>query len=224
MRRRSRVEVVVIGCLCLSASPLGAQAVDMAVMAKWAAVTVVRYVMTGDFTGELVVMRSPRGVEAKPKVTDRVELTFNWNQQEMTLVGPATVKNFPATVSFPARIGECPAPRVTAPYEGWDIVSVTVIGGGGGLTLAGKRTYAAGAFPRAKPNVPASQEVCGDVWEPVAATTEPTEMMVGVATTLWYAMPSAGGEFVSVSKDGKSIIVVDAATGWTWTYTATPVR
>jgi hypothetical protein len=36
--------------------------------------------------------------------------------------------------------------------------------------------------------------------------------------------PSAGGEFVSVSKDGKSIIVVNPATGWTWTYTATPVR
>ncbi len=79
MSRRSRIEVVVIGCLSLSASPLGAQAVDMAVMAKWAAVTVVHYVMTGDFAGELVVMKSPRGVDAKAKVTDRVELTFNWN-------------------------------------------------------------------------------------------------------------------------------------------------
>jgi hypothetical protein len=222
MRRGSRVEVVVIGCLCLSASPLGAQGVDMAVMAKWSTVTVVHYVMTGDFTGELVVMKSPRGVDAKAKVTDRVELTFNWNQHEMALVGAAAVKNFPATVSFPAPTGECPAPRVTTPYEGWDIVSVT--GFGGGVTLAGKRTYAAGAFPRARPNVPASKEVCGEVWEPVTATTEAAELMVGVAPTIWYAMPSAGGEFVSVSKDGKSIIVVHPATGWTWTYTATPVR
>jgi hypothetical protein len=224
MRLRSRVEVVVIGCLCLSAAPLGAQAVDMALMAKWSSVTVVHYVMTGEFTGDAVVMKSPRGVEAKPKVTDRVELTFNWNQHEMALVGPATVKNFPATVSFPARIGECPAPRVTTPYEGWDIVSVTSISGGGGLKLAGRWNYAAGAFPRAKPNVPASQEVCGDVWEPVAATSETAEMMVGVAPPLWYAMPSAGGEFVSVTKDGKSIVVIDHGTGWTWTYTATPVR
>src|SRR5437773_4554200 len=162
MSRRSRVEVVVIGCLSLSASPLGAQAVDMAVMAKWSAVTVVHYVMTGDFTGELVVMKSPRGVDAKAKVTDRVELTFNWNQHAMALVGAATVKNFPATVAFPAPTGECPVPRITTPYEGWDIVSVT--GFGGGVTLAGKRTYAAGAFPRARPNVPASQEVCGEVW------------------------------------------------------------
>jgi len=223
MDRKSRVGVVVIGSLCLSASPLGAQAPDMALMAKWSAVTVVHYVMIGDYAGELVVMKSPRGVEAKAKVTDRVEFTFNWNQREMALVGAATVKNFPATVVL-ARDGECPAPRITAPYEGWDIAAVTGIAGGGGLTLTGTRTYAAGAFPRARPNVTASQEVCGDVWEPVAATTETHQMIVGVASTLWYALPSAGGEFVSVSKDGKSIIVVDHATGWTWTYTATPVR
>ena len=221
MGRRARIEVLVIGCLSLSASPLGAQAVDMALMAKWSAVTVVHYVMTGDFTGELVVMKSPRDVEARGKVTDRVELTFNWNQQQMALVGPATVKNFPATVVLRAS-AECPAPRMTVPYEGWDILSVT--GFGGGVTLTGKRAYAAGAFPRARPNVPASQEVCGEVWEPVTATTETAEFMVGVATTLWYAIPSLGGEFVSVSKDGKSIIVVNPATGWTWTYTATPVR
>jgi hypothetical protein len=224
MRSRSRVELVVIGCLGLSASPLGAQAVDMAVMAKWSAVTVVHYVMTGVFRGDLVVMRSPRGVEATATVTDSVEFVFSWNQQQMTLVGAATVRNFPATVSFPARIGECPAPRVTTPYDGWVIASATTIGSGGGLTLKGTRTYAAGAFPRAKPNVPASQEVCGDVWEPVAATSEPAEMMVGVATTLWYAMPSAGDENVSVTKDGKSIIVIVPQTGWTWTYTATAVR
>ena len=223
MGGRSRVELVAIGCLSLSAPPLGAQAVDMATMAKWSAVTVVHYVMTGDYTGEVVVMKSPRGVDAKAKVTDRLEITFNWNQHDMTLVGPATVQNFPATVAFLPTPG-CPAPRMTTPYEGWDIAAVTGIGGGGGLTLTGKWTYSAGAFPRARPNVPASQEVCGDVWEPVAATTEPAKWMVGVAPPLWYAMPTAGGQFVSVSKDGKSIIVVDHGTGWTWTYTATPVR
>lgn len=224
MRRRSRVELVVIGCLGLHASLLGAQAVDMAAMARWSAVTVVHYVMTGEFRGEAVVMRSPRGVEAKGQVTDRVQLTFDWNQHEMALVGPVAVENFPATVSFPARMGECPAPRVTQPYDGWDIGTVTTVAGGGALTLSGKRTYAAGAFPRARPNVPANQEVCGDVWEPQAATSEAMQMIVGVAPPLWYAMPTAGGAFVSVTKDGKSIVVYDNATKWTWTYTATPVR
>lgn len=224
MRVRSRIAAVVIGAGLLSASPLGAQTPDMAVMAKWSAVTIVRYVMTGIYRGDLVVMRSPRGIDATAQVVDSVEFVFSWNQQEMALVGAATVRNFPATVSFPPRMGECPPPRITTPYDGWVIASATTIGSGGGLTLTGKRMYGAGSFPRAKPNVPASQEVCGDVWEPVAATSEPVEMMVGVATTLWYAMPTAGGENVSVTRDGKSIVVVDPATGWTWRYTATAVR
>jgi len=222
MRRTSRVELLVIGCL-LPAAPLGAQTPDMTVMAKWASVTIVHYIMTGVYKGDQVVMRSPRGLDAKANVTDSVEFVFNWNQQEMALVGAATVRNFPATASLAATAG-CPAPRIATPYDGWVIAAATTIGSGGGLTLTGKRILAAGSFPRAKPNVPASQEVCGDVWEPVAATSEPVEMMVGVATPLWYAMPSAGGENVSVTRDGKSIVVVDPATGWTWRYTATPVR
>src|SRR5437773_12000433 len=160
----------------------------------------------------MVVIKARRGVGATAKVTARVGLTFKWDQHAMALVGAATVKNFPATVVL-APTAECPAPRITTPYEGWDIVSVT--GFGGGVTLAGKRTYAAGAFPRARPNVPASQEVCGEVWEPVTATTEAAEMMVGVAPPLWYAMPSAGGELVPVSQAGKWIVVVNAAPGGT---------
>ena len=157
MGRRSR-EMVVIGCLALCASPLGAQAVDMATMAKWSAVTVVHYVMTGDFSGELVVMKSPRELDATAKVTDRVQFTFNWDQHAMALVGPVTVVNFPATAVV-GPTAQCPAARITGSYDGWDITSVT--GTGGVLTLAGQRTYAAGAFPRPRPNVPASQEVCG---------------------------------------------------------------
>ena len=222
MRRAFHIAVIAIACL-LTASPLGAQTPDMTVMAKWASVTIVRYVMTGVYRGDQVVMRSPRGIDATAQVVDSVELVFTWNQQQMVLVGAATVRNFPAGASL-GPTAQCPAPRITTPYDGWVITSATTTGGGGALTLSGKRMLAAGSFPRAKPNVPASQEVCGDVWEPVAASSEPVEMIVGVATPLWYAMPSAGGENVSVTRDGKSIIVVDPATGWTWRYTATAVQ
>ena len=221
MHRTSRLTIVIV-ILGLRAAPLAAQQPDMNVMAKWSAVTVVHYVMTGEFKNPLVIMRSNMLGEAKPTVSDRVELTFNWNQQQMALVGPVGIQNYNATWSFAPPSGECPLPRITAPYEGFTVTAVT--GGSGMLTLKVKRGYAAGAFPRAKPNVTASQEVCGDVWVPVAATAEDDEMMVGVASTMWYAIPSAGGESVSVTKDGKSIVVVDNATGWTWTYTATPVR
>jgi len=219
MHRRSRLAILIS---CLGAVPLAAQQPDMNLMAKWSAVTVVHYVMTGEFKNELVIMRSNMLGEAKPTVTDRVQLTFNWDQQQMALVGPVGIQNSNATWVFAPPTGDCPLPRITAPYEGFTVTAVS--GGSGMLTLKVKRNYAAGAFPRAKPNVTASQEVCGDVWVPVAATAEDDEMMVGVASTLWYAIPSAGGESVSVTKDGKSIVVVDAATGWTWTYTATPVR
>ena len=222
MRRAFHIAVIAIACL-LTASPLGAQTPDMTVMAKWASVTIVRYAMTGVYRGDQVVMRSPRGIDATAQVVDSVELVFTWNQKQMVLVGAATVRNFPAGASL-GPTAQCPAPRITTPYDGWVITSATTTGGGGALTLAGKRMLAAGSFPRAKPNVPASQEVCGDVWEPVAASSEPVEMIVGVATPLWYAMPSAGGENVSVTRDGKSIIVVDPATGWTWRYTATAVQ
>jgi hypothetical protein len=49
-------------------------------------------------------------------------------------------------------------------------------------------------------------------------------MMLVVVPAMMFGMPQALGAGMTISKDGKSIVFVDAHNGWTWTYTPTGVR
>lgn len=209
---------LVIGCLGMRASRVGAQtpAVDMDLMAKWSAVTVVHYAVTGEYNATPTVIRGAKGYRRDANVTDRVEIGFDWDQNETALVGTPTFKNFPTTVSMIA-VPTCPPARINGAYEHWDLVSVKQVSTV--LQLAVKRSYPAASIPYAGEAQP-----CGVGWDDAAAKSETSDVMLLVLPTLYFAMPSAGGATVSISKDGKSMVLDDRNNGWTWTYTPTPVR
>jgi len=58
------------------------------------AVKVVHYEVTGEFKGEPNIITGAKGWRRNGKVTDRVEIGFDWNQSETALVGAASFKNF----------------------------------------------------------------------------------------------------------------------------------
>ena len=184
----------------------------MDVLTKWSAFTVVRYAVVGEFSG----VPAAGGVGAA-SATDRVELTFDWNQNETALVGTPTFKNFSGTATPPAPGGPCPMIRVrfTSTYDYFTLTSVAPVSNT--LQLNGTRSYPAAVVP---------EEVGTECKEAtVAAKTQEVTMLLVVLPTVIFGMPAARGEGVAISKDGKSIVAVDKENpGWTWTYTPTGLR
>lgn len=184
----------------------------MDVLTKWSAFTVVRYAVVGEFSG----VPAAGGVGAA-SATDRVELTFDWNQNETALVGTPTFKNFSGTAVPPGPGGPCPMIRVrfSGTYDYFTLTSVAPVSNT--LQLNGTRSYPAAVVP---------QEVGTECKEAtVPAKTQEVTMLLVVLPTVIFGMPAARGEGVAISKDGKSIVAVDKENpGWTWTYTPTGLR
>jgi len=184
----------------------------MDVLNKWSAFTVVRYVVVGEFSGVPAAV-----LVGAARATDRVELTFDWNQNETALVGTPTFKNFPGTAVPPGPGGPCPMIpiRFNGTYDYFTLTSVAPVSNR--LQLNGTRSY---------PAVVGAQEVGRECKEAtVPAKTQEVTITLVVQTTVVFGMAAARGEGMSISKDGKSIIVVDQENpGWTWTYTPTGLK
>lgn len=208
--------VLAIGCLGILPSRVSAQAVDMDLMAKWSAVTVVRYAVVGEFAGDPTVLSGALGYNAQAHVTDRVELSFDWNQNETALVGTPTFKNSPSKFSLTPVAG-CPPARISGAYDHIEIHSVKQFSSV--LQVATTRSYPAGSVPHATETAP-----CGAEWDAATAKVDTAEIMLLVPPTIYLAMPAAGGSTMSISADRKSMILKDPNNGWTWTYTPTAVR
>src|SRR5262245_122869 len=196
--------------LCLTCSTVVArgQSMDQDLMIKWSAFAVIHYVVVGEYAG----------VSGGGRATDRIELTFDWNQNETALVGTPTIKNFPGTMELIAVAnGVCPAtlPRVTGTYDHLTLASARPVSNT--LELKGTRSYPAAVVLRMN-----AKDQC--VNETVPATTEDITMSLVVLPTVLFGMPFAAGEGVSISKDGKSFVAVDKQNGWTWTYTPTGLK
>src|SRR5262245_25988632 len=73
---------------------------DIDAMAKWTALTIVHYVAVGEYSGTQPVITAAKEVDLgwAAQVTDRVEIEFDWDQQEMKLVGKSAIRNFPTKV------------------------------------------------------------------------------------------------------------------------------
>ena len=216
MHKRVRGSGIAGACLVCLASAVGAQQVDADLMAKWSAVTVVRYAVVGEFGGAPTILNGAGGFKSQGQVTDRVELTFDWNQNETALVGTPTFKNFPSRVSVTPAAG-CPAARISGAYEHMNVLSVKQFSSV--LQVAVTRSYPAGSIPHANESAP-----CGAEWDTAAAKVETSEIMLLVPPTMYFGMPSAAGSTLSISPDRKSMVLVDKNGGWTWTYTPTSVR
>lgn len=204
--------------VALFACPVQGQKVDMDLMAKWGAVTVVRYVAVGEYSGEPIILTGANNHIRKAHVTDRVEVTFDWNQTETSLVGKPAIKNFPSKLVSMTPVEGCPVAKVEGTYEHFDVVSAKP-SSGPMIEVSFNRAYPSGSIP-----YPGDNEPCGAGWDTAAAHSESDTMDVLVPPTMYFAMPSAIGEGGSISKDGKSIILADKSNGWTWTYTPTPAK
>ncbi|MEN6543642.1 hypothetical protein [Parvibaculum sp.] len=191
-------------------APVAAAEINAEVMQKWATVTVVHYAVTGDYSADALIVNA--GTNGYAPVKDRVEVSFDWDQTEAKLVGEPIIKNLPTEIGA-LRNGAagCRAPALNGKYEHFTLLSLKE-GLGGQLAMSVRRDYPAAAMPVACTG--------GSESVPARSTTENADL--AVPGTMILAMPVEPGSQLTVSSDGKSMIVVDK--GWTWTYTPTPVR
>jgi hypothetical protein len=200
--------------LLLVREPASAQQMDMAVYQKWAPVVVVHYVVVGEYMGEPFIAGKASGVSAKATVKDRVELTFDWDQGELALVGQPVLTNFPSTLTDVKPYAGCGVPHSTGTYEHATYGPVTA--GVGALTTTVTRNLPATSVGHKS----ADATACGPSVS-IPAATEATPSQITVAPPIYYAQPETAS--VRLSADKRSVIMTDG-TGWTWTYTMTAIR
>ncbi len=209
----------------LTVAPARASAQDVDAMAKWAAYEVVHYHFVGAYSGDIYLLNIRQGLSGIAPVTDRVEIDFNWDQNEMQVIGDPVVKNFPSTVGKVLPSPKCPFARVEGEFEMATVTAVADMGGAM-LTITSKRTFPAGAIP-----LIGEDNVCGGVnWEVVAAATVTSEWIAVVPPAMMVVMPAGAG--YESTADGKSLKVKGGSTGeqatglndWSWTITPTPVK
>jgi len=216
--KRLVVALMLLGC----ARPVWAQDTDA--MLKWTETKVVHYRAVGEFSGTLKIL--PR---AEAAVTDRVEIDFDWSQEENKLVGNPAIKNFPSKTGAISPMLGCPAPKVSGAFEFTTILSLkdqpdeTLRMATPGLVMEGRRDYPASEVPLLPSSAAAA---CGSTWEKLAAKSETFSEVFTVPLAMLLAMGKMGGE--NVAPDGKSFVyrfqAGTANAGWTWTYTPTVVK
>ena len=217
-------KLLVGGLFLLCARPAWAQ--DMDAMLKWTEAKVVHYRVVGEFSGKAPVFL---GGKNKPSdVTDRVEIEFDWNQEEYRLVGSPVIRNFASKAGPILPDLDCPASKVGTGFEFATIVALkdqpqNMRLPGHGLILESRRDHPAGEGPL----LPASSaQSCGAQWEKVAASSVQASGKFDVPLAMLLAMGPAGG--AKVTPDGKSIVEEfdpgSPFAGWKWTYTPTVVK
>lgn len=210
----------IVPLITLAASPAFAQDIDAA--ARWMDLKIVHYRVVGEFSGEARILGDikspfPYLASTDASVTDRVEIEFDWDQEEMKLTGKPAIRNFPTNAGALAQVAGCPATKVEGVFE---FATVLVLKDGAALGTVGldiRRDYVGGATPRLKSDE-GGGGACGDAWDTAAPkSVTDSDTTLGVPPAMMLAMPS---EAYPLSEDGKSIILKKK--GWTWTFTPTP--
>jgi hypothetical protein len=192
-----------------SANPVTAQ-FDAEVMQKWMTVTVIHYEVTGEFSGSAMVVRA--GTNGMAEVKDRVEISLDYDQTTAKLAGEPAIKNFPTELGVLRNGAEgCTPPTLHGSYEHFTLLSLKK-GLAGQLDMTAQTNYPAADMPR----------VCTGAAEAVPARTVKVQEDFVVPGVMLLAMPLDPSGPVTLSPDRGSLI--QAAKGWTWTYTPTPVR
>jgi len=216
-----RSAVVSIAALTLTiAAPGRASAQNYDAMAKWTDAKVIRFHVSGDFSGAGRITGGQGAAQAK--FTDHVEFDFDWDNVEMKLIGKPAIKNFPTKVTDVTpgtwRGMPCPAAKIDGAFEHFSLESIA--GMMTLLELTGKRDWPAASVPYGRESSTGS---CGQLWETLATTAEPVTFKFEVMLAMMLEMPDALGADFKVSKDRKSFIE-DKKDGWVWTLTPTIVK
>ncbi len=197
-------------CVIGLAARAVAQQPDMDAMQKWMTSKNVTWHVVGKFDGDASVSSDGQGLA---HVTDVIEfdVTLAW-QNDNSIVGTPKIKNVPSVVTNPHdREPKCLAPVLKGEFDYATLEAVTP-GIGGGLHFKLTRTF---------PDVTVSQVCSSTKLAPAKKKTDEQEMFMPQPTLLAMGMSDKN---MSVSPDGKSLIVRNASgfTGWVWTLTPTP--
>lgn len=240
-------KLLLVPVLLLFAASPSAQDIDA--MARWTSYKIVHYKMVGEFSGETVLMKgSGRSAidHVTARVTDRVEVEFDWDQQEFDLAGKPVIRNFPTKVVSMNLVFEsshlgkvyrstCPEPKPSGPFELLTGVSVKTddMRMSGFVNFEVRRDQPGGTFASVFPadDARASEKdaKCGDFWETAKPVSETSTMSLMAVPGMFLAMPITDPSGMKISADKKSIILPpgkQGATnhGWTWTVTPTGVK
>lgn len=204
-----RACVLALMSAVLAGQPAAAQ-FDQAVLMKWAMATKVRYDVAGVFHSPKVLIIGDGG---DADVTDRVEMSFVYDQTGEGMVGTANVKDYPSvTTKIRTREKGCDAPNVSDPYEHHTIRKVEN-GLGGYLHITSVVKFAGGDAPA----------LCAGARVKIASKTEESVDQFFVPAATLLALPSDPGNSTLVV-DPKTDTIVSKDGGWTWTYKLTPVK
>jgi hypothetical protein len=209
----------------LCARPAWAQ--DQDAMLKWTEAKVVHYRVVGEFSGKVRIFLGGKNLPSL--VTDRVEIEFDWNQEQNKLVRPPVIRNFPSTAGAILPDLGCPASKVSGGFEFTTVLSLkdhpdeTMRMTGAGLIMESRRDHPGGEGPL----LPASaSQSCGAKWEKVDAKSVTSTDTLKVPLAMMLAMGKFGGG--NLTPDGKSLVEKpkpgEANEGWTWTFTPTVVK
>ncbi len=208
--------LLLAGVSALVVRPAAAQDLDAQV--KWTEAKVVHYKIVGDYTGTMTILHGTNSLRNAP-VSDHLEFEFDWDNQEMALLGTPVLRNVATkvgTIEMPAGM-ECPPVRLEAPPEFATVTKVTAVSVL--LQIELKSQLGRGAIPWTGNT---SSGKCGDAWDPAAPSEETTTLNLQLPPGMMLAMaPEMTG--YDRSKDGKSMLT-KPENGWSWVITPNIVR
>lgn len=193
-------------------SGTAAAQIDVAAIAKWEQATIIHYEVVGEISDPHVQI-PPTDADLYADVYDRVTLSFDWDKNAQNFVGAPRFENHPGRVSnLTGMAPGCPAGSVNGPYEHFDVVEIRPMDGGS-IQLVGKRVH---------PETSVA-ESCGTGRRTYAGAETPQTEFTAVPEPTMLAMAAmlpAGGP-ISVTPDGKSMVMKAQNNNWVWTFTPT---
>ncbi len=195
-----------------------AQLPDMAMMDKWSKAKVIHYEVVGEISLKGLQI-PPTDADLYADVTERVRLSFDWDNKKKALIGKPVITNEPATVGNLQGVdkGEpnkkrCPTGKINGAFEYFDVVEVRQPGPGQALELVGKRIH------------PETQvaEACGNKLRTYKGAVKDVKEYIMPAAPMLLAYGGAQGvKTIRVSPDKSSIIQSALNNNWVWTFTPT---
>lgn len=191
---------------------------DLDAMTKWTEAKVVHYRFVGDFAGKMLILAGEHTIR-QAEVTDHVEFEFDWDNQQMTLLGTPVLRNAPTKLGAidPAPLEGCPPPRVERAPEFASITRVSAQSVM--LEIEFTQQSATGALPYIGRSATSG---CGAVWDPVSGGERSFTVSLQVLPAMMLAMPAEARGF-EVSKDGKTMLP-RPENGWSWSITPSIAR
>jgi len=208
-----------VSALGFLAVPVSAQMPDMALMQKWAKVSVIHYEVVGEITLKGFQI-PPTDADLYADVTERVKLSFDWDNKKKVIIGKPVITNEATKVGNVQGVDklqpgkrQCPTGKINGQFEYFDVVEVRQPGPGQALELIGKRIH------------PETQvaEACSSNLKTYKGATKDVKEYIMPADPMIIAYGGAQGvKTIQVTPDKKSVVMSALNNKWVWTFTPTP--